>query len=121
MKNKNTNKNILTWLPVITPLMWLFLYISLAIHCRLVVGHWPEPIIENVNILSYNIHETLIYILMYIVFLSIPAWFIMLFFKNLRITLKIHLIQITAFVLGILLIALFFKFDSTPFTEWFLD
>ena len=122
-KSKKTpvNKNPFTWFPVITPLIYLLLYVSLAAHCRWVVGHWPQPMIENVNVSSYKIHEAILNLFMYAVFLSIPVWIITLFIKKFRITFKIHLLQFIIFGLGILLIILAFRLDPTSFTEWFLD
>jgi len=124
LKSKKTfkkNNNPLTWFVVITPLICWAMYVSLAIHCRLTVGHWPKPMLENINIKSYLIHERILWIFSYVVLISLPCWLVMLFFKKIRINIKTHLLQFIVFGLGILLIILTLMFDPTPFTEWFFD
>ncbi len=111
----------ITWLPIIIPLVCWLLYVSLAIHCRLAAGHWPQPMIENINIKSYEIHERVLWLFSFVFFASLPCWLIMLCFKKLRINAKIHCLQFIVFGLGLLLIILTLMFDPTPFTEWFFD
>ena len=86
-----------------------------------VVGHWPKPMLENIYIKTYLIHERVLWIFSYVVLASLPCWLIMLFFKKFRINIKTHLLQFIVFGLGILLIILTLMFDPTPFTEWFFD
>jgi len=113
--------NVITWIPMFIPLICWLLYVSLAIHCRLVVGHWPQPMIENFNIKSYEIHERVLWLFSLVFFPSLPCWLIMLCFKKLRINAKIHFLQFIVFGIGLLLIILTLMFDPTPFTEWFFD
>ena len=121
MKDKDNKKNMLTWLLALTPLIWLSLYVTLAIHCYLALGRWPKPFFENVDIPSVNIHWTLIHIFTYIVFLAIPAWFITLIFQKKTITYRLYFMQMISYVCSFVLIMLVLKFDPTPFTDWFWD
>lgn len=118
---KSKNFNVVTWIPMLIPLICWLLYVSLAIHCRLAVGHWPQPMIENINIKSYEIHERVLWLFSLVSFASLPCWLIMLFFKKLRINIKIHFLQFIVFGLGLLLIIVTLMFDPTPFTDWFFD
>jgi len=120
-KTSKKNNSSLTWFAVITPLICWAMYVSLAIHCRLAVGHWPQPMLENINIKSYEIHAKILWLFAYVVLASLPCWLVMLFFKKFRINIKIHLLQLIVFGFGFLLIILTLMFDPTPFTEWFLD
>ncbi len=122
-KSKKTpvNKNTFTWFTVITPLICWAMYVSLALHCRWVGGHWPKPMLENIHIKTYLIHERALWIFSYVVLVSLPCWLVMLFFKKFRINIKTHLLQFIVFGFGILLIILTLMFDPTPFTEWFFD
>jgi len=118
---KSKNFNVVTWIPMLIPLICWLLYVSLAVHCRLAVGHWPQPMIENINIKSYEIHERVLWLFSLVSFASLPCWLVMLSFKNLRINAKIHFLQFGVFGLGLLLIIVTLMFDPTPFTEWFFD
>jgi len=123
VKSRKISKKFstVTWIPIAVPLICWLLYVSLAIHCRLAVGHWPQPMIENINIKSYEIHESVLWVFSFVFFASLPCWLIMLLFKKLRINIKIHFLQFIVFGLGLLLIILTLMFDPTPFTEWFFD
>lgn len=39
------------------PLLFLFLYFTLAAHLRLVLGRWPLQISDNPTTLAFHIHE----------------------------------------------------------------
>ena len=111
-----------TWTLVLSPLLLLLLFLTLAMHVRLALGHWPTPMIENFNTVAYSRHEQLfIWVALFTVYAAIPLWLVALCFRVFRISLKTHLIQAGVYALGWALIALYGFIDPGKFTEWFLD
>ena len=112
----------LTWALVLSPLLLLFVFLTLAAHVRLALGHWPTPMIENYDTAAYSRHEQVFtWAALFTVYAAIPLWLVALCFRVFRISLKTHLIQAGAYALGWALIALYGFIDPGRFTEWFLD
>jgi len=47
----------LTWVLVLSPLLLLSVFLTLAAHVRLALGHWPTPMLENYDTVAYSRHE----------------------------------------------------------------
>ena len=105
-----------------SPLLLLFVFLSLAAHVRLGLGHWPPPMFENYKTTAYSQHEQVfIWVALFTVFAAIPLWLASLCIRVFRISLKTHLIQAGVYALGWALIALYALVDPGRFIEWFLD
>lgn len=115
------NRGWVTWLPALMPAAALLLYLSLAAHFRLAVGHWPSTLSENFSSPAFALHERFTLHLALVAFFAPLAWLAMLLFRRLRGSLKIHLLQAAAYVLGWALILLTIHYDPTFFSDWFWD
>jgi hypothetical protein len=113
---------VLTWALVLSPLLLLFVFLTLAAHVRLGLGHWPTPMMENYDTTAYNQHEQVfIWVALFTVYAAIPLWLVSLCFRPFRISVKTHLMQAGVYVLGWVVIAIYGFVDPGKFTEWFLD
>ena len=110
----------LTWALVLSPVLLLFGFITLAAHVRLALGHWPAPMTENYHTAAYRQHEQVFaWFAMFTVYAAIPLWLAALCFRLFRISRKTHLIQAGAYVAGWLLIALYGCVDPGRFWNGF--
>src|SRR5262245_53795785 len=113
---------LLTWLCMISPFVLGLTYVTMGLHVRLGLGHWPRPMWENYQTLPYRIHEgAFLIILLFTVFAAIPLWIVFLCIRRLRLSWRSHIAQVVVYGLGWLVILVAGKHDPTPFTEWFLD
>ena len=103
-------------------MLLLLAFITLAVHVRVGLGHWPTPMFENFHTPAYSAHEqVLTWIGFFTVFAAIPLWLLMLCFRRFRQSLRTHLIQAGVYVAGWLLIMLYGAVDPGRFMAWFLD
>jgi hypothetical protein len=117
-----SKKKFATWVCVLAPVYLLVVYVAMAIHIRVGLGHWPKPMVEDYHSVLFQVHKWLLVgCIFFAVFAAIPVWVLLLCFRAFRITLRIHVAQLGIFVLGWLLIFLAAYFDPTTFTDWFLD
>lgn len=113
---------LLTWALVLSPVLLLVLFLTLAVHVRLGLGHWPKPMRENYHTAAYSSHEHIFTLFALVtVYGAVPLWLLLLFFRPFRISLRTHLIQAGIYALGWGLIAIYTAWDPGQFTEWFLD
>lgn len=103
------------------PAAALLLYLSLAAHFRLAAGHWPSTLSEDFSRPAFTLHERVTLYFALLAFFAPLAWLAMLLFRRLRRSLKIHLLQAAAYVLGWVLILLTIHYDPTFFSDWFWD
>ncbi len=102
--------------------MLLLLIVTLAVHVRLGLGHWPRPVWETYETTAFNLHMLAVWSLAWLsVFAAPPIWLILLCFRRFRLSLPVHLVQAVAFGCGWMAISLAGKHDPTTFTQWFLD
>ncbi len=100
----------------------LALIVSLALHVRLGLGHWPVAMVENYDSLLFDLHEWCILIVgMFAVYAAIPLWLLLIAIPSFRSRSRDHLLQFALIVLGWVLIGLFFFIDYRGFASWFLD
>jgi hypothetical protein len=111
-----------TWPLVFSPVLLLLVFIALAVHVRVGLGHWPTPMFENYHTPAYRAHEqVLTWIGCFTVYAAIPLWLLMLCFRPFRISLRTHLIQVGVYALGWGLILLYGAIDPGRFLDWFFD
>jgi hypothetical protein len=105
-----------------SPLLLLFVFLSLAAHVRLGLGHWPTPMLESYKTAAYDQHEQVfVWVALFTVYAAVPFWLVTLCFGIFRISLKTHLLQAGVYVAGRVLIALYSQIDPGRFVTWFLD
>jgi hypothetical protein len=103
-------------------LLLLFVFLTLAAHVRVGLGHWPTPMLENYQTAAYNRHtQAFIWLALVTVYAAVPLWLVSLCFGVFRISLKTHLIQTGIYAVGWALIVLYSFIDPGRFIEWFLD
>jgi len=111
-----------TWICSLSPVVLFLAFVTMALHIRLGLGHWPTPMTEDYHTIAFRIHEdTLIGVLLFTVYAAAPLWLVFLCVRRLRLSWRAHITQVVAYVLGWLLILLASKYDPTTFTEWFFD
>jgi hypothetical protein len=112
----------LTWALVSSPLLLFFIFLTLAAHVRVGLGHWPASILESYQTTAYSLHvQVFIGIALFAVYAALPLWLVSLCFRMFRISLKTHLIQAGVYAIGWALIILYAYADPCGFAEWFLD
>ena len=103
-------------------LLLLFVFITLAAHVRLGLGHWPTPMLEKYQTAAYDGHEQMfVWVALFTVYAAVPLWLLSLCFGMFRISLKTHLLQASFYAMGWVLIGLYGSIDPGRFVEWFLD
>jgi len=111
-----------TWILTLMPFCLFAFYVSLAIHCRFALGHWPIPYIENFSTHTFGTHKHIFIIMVFAVLFLVPVvWFLLLFFPMYQISLKAHALQILIYCVGWIIFALAPEYDPTPFSNWFFD
>ncbi len=111
-----------TWPFVFSPVLLLLIFIALAVHVRVGLGHWPTPMTENYHTPAVRVHEQVVLWLgLFAIYAAIPLWLLILCFRPFRSSLKTHLVQAGVYALGWGLIALYGAVDPGRFLEWFLD
>jgi hypothetical protein len=100
----------------------LFLtFFAMAVHIRFALGRWPE-FGEECNTLLFRLHEIILATVALIaVIVAAPLWLILLIYRQFRISVRVHFVQVLLFGAGWALICFAGKYDPTPFTNWFLD
>jgi hypothetical protein len=111
----------LMWALVLSPAMLLVEFITLGLHVRFALGHWPKPMIENYSSTAYTLHEQVFTGLALFTYAAGPLWLLLLLFPPLRKSLRVHLIQAGVYAAGWGMIALCCLWDPYRFAEWFLD
>jgi hypothetical protein len=124
VKQQKSQRKIrsLTWALVLSPLVVLFVFVTLAAHVRLGLGHWPMPMLESYATTAYSRHvQVFVWFARFAVYGAIPLWIVALCFRRFRISLKTHLIQAVVYVAGWVFIGIYGMVDPGSFAEWFLD
>jgi len=116
---------LIGWLCAAMPLILVLDYLLLAAHVRLALGRWPTPVLENVCTLPVKIHQTSILVLFLVAVFAAPvAWAIrtiMSVWQHCGWSIRAWLYQVVVYSLGWAVLSACFRFDPTPFTEWFFD
>lgn len=111
-----------TWPLVFSPVLLLIVFIALAVHVRLGLGHWPTPMFESYHTPAFRAHEqVLVWVWLFTVYAAIPLWLLMLCFRPFRISFRTHLIQVGVYAVGWGVIVLYGAIDPGQFLDWFLD
>jgi hypothetical protein len=109
------------WPLVLSPLVLLLVLVSLAVHIRIGLGHWPIPFQDDYHSGAYRLHEKLLPGFFIAAIVALPIWLVLLCFRPLRRPWQWHLLQAGAYLLGWGLIALYVTWDPWRFCEWLAD
>jgi hypothetical protein len=112
----------LTWALVLSPLVLLFVFLTMAAHVRLGLGHWPTPMTEDYHTAAFSRHEQVFAgVVAFTVYAAVPLWLAALCFRRFRISFRTHLVQAGAYAAGWVLIGAYAFIDPGSFLKWFLD
>lgn len=111
-----------TWACVLTPFLLLAVAVSLAVHVRLGLGHWPEPMREDYVAPTFQVHMYLLYgTVICALYSVVPVWMLLLCARPLRLSFWTHAMQFAVYAAGWGLIGLFCALDPWRFFTWLAD
>lgn len=112
-----------SWFCAFSPSVLLFIFITLGIHLRLGLGHWPTPMFEDYRTPVFDFHvQILLSFLSFALYGAGPLWLLCLLVRPLR-PLRLHtaVAQLVLCAMGWVSIFGFLTFDPTTFSAWCLD
>jgi len=111
-----------TWLCVITPWVLLVVGFSLAVHVRLGLGHWPNPVVEDYATSAFKGHFLALRITFGLALYSfVPVWMLLLSARRFRVSLRFHALQAGVYVGGWLGVLLVCSLDPWRLMRWLAD
>jgi hypothetical protein len=113
----------LAWACAISPVILLLVFITMGIHMRLGLGHWPTPMFESYDAWAFRLHGDILQIcLIFVILAAGPLWLVCLLIRPLRPSWPREAVsQLVTYAIGWLLILGTLAFDPTTFSEWILD
>ncbi len=114
---------IVSWILAASPAILVALFLTLGVHVRLGLGHWPMPMWENYDTAAYNVHELLFTgWLLFALFGAAPIWLgcVLLGWRTPGMR-RVFAGQLLALVSGCALVVATVALDPTRFVEWFMD
>lgn len=116
----NKRLSLVGWVLAFSPALSLLCIISMAVHARLSLGHWPMS--ESYDTPALHAHGfVLAFLLFFTLLASIPLWFLRLFFLSERIPIMTLQNQVGMYEVGWLLILLYVSIDPGRFVAWLAD
>lgn len=111
-----------SWLCALGPLAMTAGLVTLMLHVRLGVGHWPEPMREDFRTFAYNAHSLItLWLFAHSLMLAPVSWLVLLCFRSTRGSWKFHLGQLAWFALGWILTQAIWFTDPFRFVTWLKD
>jgi hypothetical protein len=114
---------VMTWFCTALPLITFLVFLTMAVHVRLSLGHWPTDAIETKDMsLGLAFHEFIWIVMLFLGgFAAVPLWLILLFFRPLRISFQTHVVQ--ALILALTSFILWGGLSLLPshWVTWFID
>ena len=115
-------KDLPTWLCTITPWLLIVVGLSLAMHVRLGLGHWPQPVVEHYATPAFQKHLWGFRVsFVFALYSLVPAWMFLLCARRFRVSVGFHAIQAAGYVGGWLFILLICSMDPWRFLAWLAD
>ncbi len=115
-------KKLPTWACVLTPFLLLAAAVSLALHVRFGLGHWPAPMQEDYSTPAFQVHLKILQgIVICALYSVVPVWAFLLCAKPLRLSYWMHTIQLAVYAAGWGLIGLCCALDPWRFFTWLAD
>jgi hypothetical protein len=110
----------ITWVLAVTPVIFLLVAVSLALHVRLGLGHWPE-FGEHYRTSVFHFHEGVLVVFGFLAMSSVALWLLALCFKPLQISVTAHIIQAFVYAGGWGLVVLFWNGNPWGVVNWYFD
>ncbi len=111
-----------SWLCALGPLAMTAGLVTLMLHVRLGVGHWPEPMREDYRTFASNAHSLVeLWLFAHSLMLAPVSWLVLLCFRATRGTWRFHLRQLAWFALGWGLTLAIWHGDPFRFVTWLKD
>lgn len=113
----------MNWLCALSSMILFLIVISLAVHVRLGLGHWPTPIYESYRTSAFVLHMTILERVAYFsLYFAGPLWLLSLLVVPFDPPWRgILLSQLAVTILGWLLVVGFLALDPTTFSAWLMD
>lgn len=113
----------IAWSFALSPIVLLLIIVTLAVHIRLGLGHWPTPVYENYRTPASVLHmQVLQKTLDFSAYFAGPLWLICLLVPQLRpSSSRIIKAQVMTAGVGWLLVIGFLTLDPMTFSAWLLD
>jgi hypothetical protein len=120
--NLNLWKHLLNWLCVVTPWLLLSVGLSLAVHVKIGLGHWPEPMTEEYSTTAFQGHFRILQACFVMALYSLaPTWKLLLCARRFRVSFRFHALQAAVYGGGWLVILLICQLDPWRFMQWLAD
>ncbi len=111
-----------SWLCALGPAALAVGLITLMVHVRLGVGHWPEPMREDYRTFAYHAHSlAVLWLFAHSLFLAPVAGGLLLCFRATRGSWRLHLRQLAWFAAGWCLTLAVWHGDPFRFVTWLKD
>lgn len=113
---------VLTWGCVWTPVVLLLCIVSLGMHTRLGLGHWPEPMVDKYTTPAFSFHtQAVIGLGLFTMYAAGPLWLLCLCFRRFRVSARLHVMQAGVYAAGWGLVLAYVAWDPHRFVQWYLD
>src|SRR5262245_22524890 len=112
------------WLLFCSAVPWLVLsvLVSVALHLRFGLGHWPRPCWDQYHSTAFAVHfSSFALLMMFSTVFSVPMFICFFVDGSSRFRLRGHLVQPLIYVLGWIAFILFCVYDPTRFVFWLWD
>jgi hypothetical protein len=113
----------ITWFCAALPVVTFLVFVSVALHVRLSMGRWPNDALELKDMSrGLALHDLFFDVmLLFGGFAAAPLWLILLCFRPLRISARMHIIQAGILFLGLLMLWGGIMNLPPEWVTWFLD
>jgi len=112
----------ITWLLASSSMVLFLTLVSLGLHVRLGLGHWPKPMGESYRTPAFDQHFYIVEVCaLFALFIAPPLWLIFLCSQELRFQRRSFPWQAAFYLFGWIVILAAAVFDPNEFTAWLLD
>lgn len=100
----------------------LLCILSLGMHVRLGLGHWPQPMVDKYTTAAFSFHtQAVIGLALFTMYGAGPLWLLLLCFRRVRASARLHLLQAGIYLVGWGLVVGYMAWDPRRFVQWYLD
>ena len=113
---------VLAWSCYLSSWALLVLWMAMAINCRLGLGHWPKPMLENYSSTSYQWLEATAFIVGWFAAIAAgPVCLVTLIIGCRQKSMRGNLWRVALYGLGWVCLVCAMRFDPTTFSDWWFD
>jgi len=110
-----------TWIPAALWILTPVIFLGLALHVRVGLGHWPKPLIERYETSAYQSHELVLEVVANLAIFTGGIWLLAICFKKTRPAWRTLLPQIILYLAGLGIYFLFRAINPGHFFDWYLQ